>query len=166
MPAPPRHVAIIMDGNGRWATSRGLPRTAGHTVGERALADVVEGATEIGIRYLTVFAFSTENWNRPPAEVRFLMTFIRRMLRPRRDALHAQGVRIRWLGRISELPPELVTEIEAAERLTAGNTGLTLAVCINYGGRSELVDAARRIAEAAAARSLDWTCRADRRSCP
>ncbi|WP_438489986.1 polyprenyl diphosphate synthase [Streptomyces sp. S186] len=151
----PGHVAIVMDGNGRWATRQGLTRARGHVAGEKALSQVVEAAVEIGVRHLTVFAFSTENWCRPAAEVDFLMTLMQRTLRNRLQRLHANAVRIRHLGRRTGLPPALVSEIETAEQLTAGNDRLTLSVCLDYGSRTELVDAARRIAEAAALGTLD-----------
>ena len=138
----PRHVAIIMDGNGRWAEERRLPRTKGHEAGERALFDVVEGALEAGIRYLSVYAFSTENWSRPPDEVEFLMNFNRMLLRQRRDELHKRGVRIRRIGRTEGVPGDVLAEFSAAEELTAGNDRMDLLVCFNYGGRAELEDAA------------------------
>jgi undecaprenyl diphosphate synthase len=144
----PRHVAIVMDGNGRWAAQRGLPRTKGHEAGERALYDVVEGALEIGLPYLTVYAFSTENWDRPASEVRFLMNFNRTLIRRRRDELHDRGVRIRFLGRRDwRLPRSVQREMEAAERLTAGNTRLHLVIALNYGGRAEVIDAVKRLLE-------------------
>lgn len=139
----PRHVAIIMDGNGRWAEQRGLERTEGHEAGERALFDVVEGALEAGIRYLSVYAFSTENWSRPPSEVEFLLGFNRALLRQRREELHERGVRIRRIGRRERVPTDVLDEFDAAESLTAGNTRMDLLVCFNYGGRAELEDAAR-----------------------
>ncbi|HEX2032254.1 MAG TPA: isoprenyl transferase [Actinomycetota bacterium] len=142
----PRHVAIVMDGNGRWAAQRGLPRTKGHEQGERALYDVVEGALDAGLQYLTVYAFSTENWRRPASEVRFLMNFNRDIIRKRRDELHERGVRIEFLGRRDRrLPASVQREMEAAERMTRGNTRLTLLIALNYGGRAELVDAVRRV---------------------
>jgi undecaprenyl diphosphate synthase len=140
----PSHIAIIMDGNGRWAEARGLPRTAGHEAGERALFDVVEGALEIGIRYLSVYAFSTENWDRPTEEVEFLLNFNRILLRKRRDDLHQRNVRIRRVGRREPVPTDVLNEFEAAEAMTAGNTRMDLLVCFNYGGRAELEDAAAR----------------------
>jgi undecaprenyl diphosphate synthase len=144
----PRHVAIVMDGNGRWARERGLPRTAGHEQGERALYDVVDGALEIGLRHLTVYAFSTENWRRPPSEVRFLMQFNRRIIHSRRDELHERGVRIGFLGRRGRpLPRSVLREMEEAERMTKGNARMTLTIALNYGGRIEVVDAVRRILE-------------------
>ncbi len=142
----PRHVAIVMDGNGRWARERGLPRTKGHEAGERALYDTVLGALEVGLPYLTVYAFSTENWRRPKAEVRFLMNFNRSIIRRRRDELHERGVRIRFLGRREwRLPRSVQREIEEAERLTRGNRGMVFTVALNYGGRTEIVDAVKRL---------------------
>jgi undecaprenyl diphosphate synthase len=142
----PRHVAIVMDGNGRWAAQRGLPRTKGHEQGERALYDVVEGALEVGLPYLTVYAFSTENWDRPASEVRFLMNFNRTLIRARRDELAERGVRIRFLGRRDwRLPRSVQREMDAAERLTAGNRKMTLVIALNYGGRAEVVDAVKRL---------------------
>ena len=151
----PGHVAIVMDGNGRWARSRGLPRTAGHEAGEAALFDVIEGAIEIGVRHVSAYAFSTENWKRSPEEVRFLMGFNRDVIRRRRDEMHALGVRVRWAGRRPRLWRSVVTELENAERLTARNDVLTLTMCVNYGGRAEIVDAARALAREAAAGRLD-----------
>lgn len=144
----PRHVAIVMDGNGRWAAQRDLPRTRGHEQGERALYDVVEGGLEIGLPFLTVYAFSTENWDRPASEVRFLMNFNRTLIRARRDELNDRGVRIVFLGRRDwRLPRSVQREMEAAERLTAGNRTMTLVVALNYGGRTEVVDAVKRLLE-------------------
>jgi undecaprenyl diphosphate synthase len=138
----PAHVAIIMDGNGRWAEQRGLPRTKGHEAGERALFDVVEGALEAEVRYLSVFAFSTENWSRPSDEVDFLLGFNRSLLRVRRDDLNSRGVKIRRIGRREGVPEDVLAEFDAAEEATIGNTRLDLLVCFNYGGRAELRDAA------------------------
>jgi undecaprenyl diphosphate synthase len=142
----PRHVAVIMDGNGRWAKSHGLPRTAGHERGEAALFDVVEGAIQAGVRYLSAYAFSTENWSRSPEEVRFLMGFNRDVIRRRRDDMHALGVRVRWAGRRPRLWGSVIKELEVAEQLTQHNDVLTLTMCVNYGGRAELADAAQRLA--------------------
>ena len=138
----PAHVAIIMDGNGRWAEQRGLPRSTGHEMGEKALFDVVEGALESGIRYLSVYAFSTENWGRPEEEVDFLLGFNRKLLRQRRDDMNERGVRIRRIGRREPVPDEVLDEFTAAEEATAHNTRMDLMVCFNYGGRAELEDAA------------------------
>ena len=138
----PRHVAIIMDGNGRWAAARDLPRSEGHTAGERALWDVVHGALEAGVRYLSVFAFSTENWARPPDEVDFLMNFNRELLRARRDELNSLGVRIRRIGRRDGVPDDVLKEFDEAEAMTRGNDRMVLLICFNYGSRAELEDAA------------------------
>lgn len=151
----PRHVALVMDGNGRWAKQRGLPRTAGHEAGEHALFDCVEGAIELGIGWLSAYAFSTENWKRSPDEVRFLMGFNEDVLVRRRDEMHALGVRVRWAGRRPRLWRRVIRRLEEAEELTRDNTVLTLTMCVNYGGRAELADAARAIAGEAAAGRLD-----------
>ncbi|MFP5298178.1 MAG: polyprenyl diphosphate synthase [Actinomycetota bacterium] len=140
----PKHIAIIMDGNGRWAEARGLDRTRGHEQGERALFDVVEGAIEVGIGYLSVYAFSTENWARPQAEIDFLMNFNRELIRIRRDDLHERNVRIRRIGRTDPVPQDVLDEFAAAEEMTRSNTGMQLLVCFNYGGRAELEDAAAK----------------------
>jgi undecaprenyl diphosphate synthase len=139
----PGHIAIIMDGNGRWAEQRGLPRAKGHEAGERALFDVVEGALEAGIRYLSVYAFSTENWGRPQDEVEFLLGFNRTLLRKRRDELDDRRVRIRRLGRRARVPADVLDEFDEAERVTAHHTRMDLLVCFNYGGRAEIEDACR-----------------------
>jgi undecaprenyl diphosphate synthase len=152
--AIPGHVALVMDGNGRWANSRGLPRVEGHRAGEAALLDVVAGALQAGVTHLSVYAFSTENWNRSPEEVRFLMGFNRDVLRRRRDQLHHWGVRVRWSGRAPKLWSSVIKDLEAAEKLTASNTALTLTMCVNYGGRAEIVDAMRSIAHEVAAGKL------------
>ena len=151
----PRHVALVMDGNGRWAKERGLPRTAGHTAGEASLLDCVHGALELGIGWVSAYAFSTENWRRSPDEVRFLMGFNRDVIRRRRDEMHDLGVRIRWAGRRPKLWTSVINELEEAERLTAGNSRLTLTMCVNYGGRAEIADAAAKIARLVAQGALD-----------
>ena len=151
----PRHVALVMDGNGRWAKSRGLPRTAGHEAGEHALFDCVEGAIEVGVRWLSAYAFSTENWKRSPDEVRFLMGFNSDVLVRRRDEMHALGVRVRWAGRRPRLWKSVNRQLEEAERLTRDNRVLTLTMCVNYGGRAEIADAAAAIARDVAAGRLD-----------
>jgi len=147
----PRHVAIIMDGNGRWAKARGLSRVEGHKMGESSLFDVIEGAIELGIPYLTAYAFSTENWKRSPDEVRFLMGFNRDVIRRRRDQLHAMGVRVRWAGRPGRLWKSVIKELTDAEEMTRHNNVLTLQFCVNYGGRAEIIDGAVRLAEDIAA---------------
>ena len=144
--AVPRHVAVVMDGNGRWANQRGLPRTRGHEAGEAALFDVVEGAIEVGVKWISAYAFSTENWKRSPDEVRFLMGFNRDVIRRRRDEMNELGVRVRWAGRRPRLWKSVIDELEAAERLTADNSTLTLTMCVNYGGRAEIADAAAALA--------------------
>jgi undecaprenyl diphosphate synthase len=149
--AVPTHVAVVMDGNGRWARARGLPRTAGHEAGESPLFDVVEGAIEVGVRHLSAYAFSTENWKRSPEEVRFLMGFNRDVIRRRRDEMHELGVRVRWSGSRPRLWRSVIRELETAEELTAGNDVLTLTMCVNYGGRAEIVDAVRLLADDVAA---------------
>ena len=136
-----------MDGNGRWAQERGLPRTKGHEAGEAALFDMVEGALELGIPYLSAYAFSTENWKRSPEEVRFLMNFNREVIRRRRDEMNARGVRIRWAGREPKLWKSVLNELLEAEELTKHNRKLTLTMCVNYGGRAEIVDAAQALAQ-------------------
>ncbi len=153
----PRHVGIILDGNGRWAEARGLPRTAGHQAGEEALFDTIEGAIEIGLQWLSVYTFSTENWSRPEEEVTFLMFFNEDLLLRRRDDLHRRGVRIRFAGELDDprIPERNRKHIADTEQMTAGNDGLNLVFAFNYGGRGELVHAAREIARLAAAGKLD-----------
>jgi undecaprenyl diphosphate synthase len=142
----PNHVGIVMDGNGRWAKLRGLPRTDGHTAGEEAMWDTVVGANELGLGWLTMFAFSSENWKRPKAEVAFLMGFNRGLLRRRRDELHRMNVRVRFLGRRDwKVPRSVLKEMEISEELTRRNTGMTLTIAFNYGGRVEVVDAVKRL---------------------
>lgn len=142
----PGHVACVMDGNGRWAEERGLKRTDGHAAGEEALLDVVEGALEMGISWLTVYAFSTENWRRPGDEVRFLMRFNESLLVRRRDELNEKGVRIRFIGRRDwRVPKRLLQRIDEAVALTAANRKLTFTVGFNYGARAELVDAVKAL---------------------
>jgi len=152
--AVPDHVAIVMDGNGRWANRRGLPRVEGHRAGEAALLDVVAGALQIGVKHLSVYAFSTENWVRSPEEVRFLMGFNREVLHRRRDQLNEWGVRVRWAGRKPRLWSSVIKELQFAEELTKDNDTLTLTMCVNYGGRTELADAMRTIADDVAAGRL------------
>jgi undecaprenyl diphosphate synthase len=151
----PEHVAIVMDGNGRWANAQGLPRIAGHEAGEAALLDVMAGAIEIGVAHVSAYAFSTENWKRSPEEVRFVLGFSREVLRRQRDQLNAWGVRILWSGRRPRLWLSVIKELEAAEELTKNNTLCTLSLCINYGGRAEIADAVASIAQEVAAGRLD-----------
>lgn len=145
----PRHVACVMDGNGRWATARGLPRTEGHRAGEEALFDAAQGALALGLPWFTVYAFSTENWRRPGDEVRFLLNVIAdQLLTRRRDDLHALGVRIRFIGRRDwRVPRWVLRRMDEAAALTERNREMTLTVAFNYGGRAELVDAVKAIVE-------------------
>jgi undecaprenyl diphosphate synthase len=143
---PPRHVAIIMDGNGRWASERGLPRTAGHRQGIEAVRRAVKAAGELGIQYLTIYSFSTENWSRPQSEVSFLLDLLRRFIRQDVAELHANGVRIKVIGLREGLDQSLVKLLEDAENLTRNNEGLTLQVAFNYGSRQEIARAASRLA--------------------
>ncbi|MBL8689891.1 MAG: isoprenyl transferase [Rhodospirillaceae bacterium] len=151
----PTHVAIVMDGNGRWARARGLPRAAGHRQGAEALRRTITGAGELGIRYLTVFGFSSENWNRPAGEVQDLMGLMRHYLRSEIADLHAKGARLRVIGDRSRFDPDIVALIANAEDLTRGNDKLNLTLAISYGGRDEIVAAARALAADAAAGKLD-----------
>ena len=144
--SPPVHVAIIMDGNGRWAKARGLPRIAGHQRGSEAVRRVVEGAQDLGIGYLTLYAFSSENWKRPRSEVEDLMGLLRVYLRRELAALHRSGVRVRFIGERHGLASDIVSLIDEAESRTAGNGGLTLVIALNYGSHNEIVCAARAIA--------------------
>jgi undecaprenyl diphosphate synthase len=151
----PRHVAIIMDGNGRWAAARGLPRVEGHRRGVEALRRTVRAAGEIGIQYLTIFSFSSENWSRPASEIRDLMGLLRRFVRHDLAELHANGIRVRVIGERSGLDDDVRRLLEEAEELTRDNERLTLVVAFNYGGRQEIAAAARRLAEQAVAGKLD-----------
>jgi undecaprenyl diphosphate synthase len=143
--APPKHVAVIMDGNGRWAKARGLPRTAGHRKGVEAVRRTVEAARELGVPYLTMFGFSSENWRRPEGEVFDLMQLLRFYLRSEIAELHKNGVRLRVIGDRSKLSGDIVTMIEKAEELTRGNTELNLIIALSYGSRQEIADAARQM---------------------
>ena len=151
----PRHVAVVMDGNGRWATQRGLSRTEGHKMGEAVLIDVTCGAIELGIKHLSVYAFSTENWRRSADEVRFLMGFNREVVRRRRENLDIMGVKMRWVGSRARMWRSVMKEFEIAEAMTENNDVITVNYCVNYGGRAELVEAVRGIAREAAAGSID-----------
>ena len=140
----PTHIACVMDGNGRWAQRRGLPRTEGHAAGEQALFDTVEGALDIGLRWLTAWAFSTETWRRPADEVRYLMGFNEALLVRRRDELHDKNVRVRFIGRRDwRVPRRVLRRMDETVELTRRNTGLTLTMAFNYGGRAEILDAVR-----------------------
>lgn len=146
--AVPRHVAVIMDGNGRWAQRRGLPRHYGHRMGAKALRRTVEAAGELGLDYLTVYGFSTENWKRPASEVAVLMQLFRSYLRSEVAALHDADVRFRVIGERGDLPRDVVELIDRAEYLTAENSGMTFTVAISYGGRADVLQAVRRVSEA------------------
>src|ERR1700738_4107444 len=147
VPEVPRHVAIIMDGNGRWAAARGLPRVEGHRRGVEALRKTVRAAGDMGIACLTLFSFSSENWQRPPSEVRDLMGLLRRFIRNDLAELHSSNVRVRVIGERADLDPSIRRLLEEAEDLTVNNDGLILVVAFNYGARDEIARAVRRIAE-------------------
>ncbi|HEY8462696.1 MAG TPA: isoprenyl transferase [Bacillota bacterium] len=151
----PRHVAIIMDGNGRWATERGLPRTAGHQAGLERIRDAVKLCLEVGVKYLTLYAFSTENWSRPQEEVSFLMRLFEDALTREVDELHRQDVRVKFIGFRTGLNPNLVRLMDESEAKTANNQALVLNLAINYGGRAEILNACQQIARAAKDGSLD-----------
>lgn len=151
----PKHVAVVMDGNGRWANERGLPRVEGHKRGEQVVLELARGAIEVGVQWLSLYAFSTENWKRSPDEVRFLMGFNRDVIRRRVDELDELGVRVRWAGRRPKLWRSVVRELQSAEQRTAGNDVMNLTMCVNYGGRAEIGDAAREIARRAAAGEIN-----------
>ncbi len=151
----PEHVGIIMDGNGRWARRRGMRRTEGHRAAERSIHDAVEVCGEAGVRWLTLFAFSTENWSRPAAEVRVIMSLLGGWIRRNVDELDSKDVRIRAMGHLDDLPSRPRGELEAAIGRTEGNAGLNLVLALSYGGRVELVDAVRSIAADVRDGSLD-----------
>jgi len=154
-PGPvPQHVAIIMDGNGRWARARGLPRTAGHKKGAEAVQRTLEAANDLGIRYLTLFGFSSENWNRPEGEVFDLMGLLRRYLQSETAELYRKNIRIRVIGDRSRFSDDIVSLITTAEEMTAGNDGLNLTAALSYGGRQDIATAARVIAAKVAAGEL------------
>jgi undecaprenyl diphosphate synthase len=154
-PAPPRHVAIIMDGNGRWANARGLPRTLGHRQGAEAVRRCVGGALDLGIPFLTLFGFSSENWRRPMTEIEDLMGLLRRYLQSEIAEFHKNGIRLRVIGDRTRLPKDIVRLIDDAEKRTAENEALDLVMAISYGGRQEIAAAARRLASAVAAGELE-----------
>lgn len=144
--AVPRHVACVMDGNGRWAQERGLPRIEGHKMGEHALFEAVHGGLELGVEWLTVYAFSTENWKRPPDEVKFLINFNEEILERRQHELNELGVQIRFVGRTDwRVPKRLVKRMDSARELTKNNTKMVLTIAFNYGGRAEIVDAVKSL---------------------
>ena len=153
----PTHIGCVMDGNGRWAEARGLRRTEGHKRGEEAMFEAVEGALELGVKWLTVYAFSTENWRRPPDEVRFLVNFNEDILIRRRDELNERGVRIRFAGRRDwRVPRHVVRNMDESSALTEKNRRMTLTIAFNYGGRAEIVDAVRAlVADKVPAKKID-----------
>jgi trans,polycis-decaprenyl diphosphate synthase len=151
----PKHVAVVMDGNGRWATQRGLSRTEGHKMGEAVLIDVTCGAIELGIKHLSVYAFSTENWKRSTEEVRFLMGFNREVVCRRRENLDVMGVQMRWVGSRARMWRSVIKEFDIAEEMTLDNEVITVNYCVNYGGRAEIAEAAKQIARDAAAGRID-----------
>jgi trans,polycis-decaprenyl diphosphate synthase len=150
----PGHIAVVMDGNGRWAKHRGLARTEGHKMGEAVLIDVTCGAIELGIKHLSVYAFSTENWKRSADEVRFLMNFNREVVRRRREVLAAMGCKMRWVGSRPRMWRSVIKEFDIAEEMTVDNDVITVNYCVNYGGRTEIVEAVQHIAREAAAGRL------------
>jgi undecaprenyl diphosphate synthase len=141
----PRHVAIIMDGNGRWAKARGVPRLMGHRAGRESVRDVVRGCVDLGVEMLTLYTFSTENWNRPPREVRALMAILRQTLREERRELRERNVRLAVIGRREDLPREVLSVIEETQEYLSASTGLLLTLALSYSGRAEIVDAVRRM---------------------
>jgi undecaprenyl diphosphate synthase len=152
---PPRHLAIIMDGNGRWAAQRRQPRTQGHRAGVEAARRTVRAAAELGIAYLTLFGFSTENWSRPKSEVQDLFGLLRRFIRNDLAEIHNNNIRVKVIGHREQLPVDLIELIADAETLTAANTGMTLVVAFNYGARNEILEAVRNLAQAAARGEID-----------
>ncbi|MEX0284101.1 MAG: isoprenyl transferase [Paracoccaceae bacterium] len=155
LPNGPRHVAIIMDGNGRWAQARGRPRLFGHHAGAKRVREVVEACEDLGVKYLTIFAFSTENWKRTQAEVAGLMSLFRRYITHETKALHEKNVRVRFIGDRVRLDSKLTQLMDQLETLTGENTGVNLTIAINYGGRDEVARATKRLAEDVAAGKLD-----------
>ncbi len=153
----PTHIGCVMDGNGRWAEARGLPRTEGHKQGEEALMEAVEGGLALGVKWLTVYAFSTENWRRPPDEVRFLVNFNEDILRRRRDELNGKDVRIRFVGRRDwRVPRRIIRSMDETVALTEKNRRMTLTIAFNYGGRAEVVDAVKAlVTDGVPARKID-----------
>ncbi len=153
--AAPRHVAIIMDGNGRWASARGLPRSAGHKTGIDALRRSVKAASDFGIEYLTIYSFSTENWSRPKTEVTFLLELLRRFIRQDVAELHASGVQIKIIGARDDLEASMIAMLDDAEKLTAANSKLKLVVAFNYGSRQEILRATQAIANSVKSGALN-----------
>lgn len=153
-PEIPRHVAIIMDGNGRWAKERGLPRLEGHRTGAESVREVMEACIEIGVEYLTLYAFSSENWNRPPSEVKALMSLLDRFLKEKAKDLDRQNVRLLAIGQIERLPEKTRALLDKIQKRTANHTALTLVLALSYGGREEIVAAAKSLATDAASGAI------------
>ena len=153
----PRHIAVIMDGNGRWARSRGLPRIEGHRRGAKIVRRVTEESSRLGLQQLTLFAFSSENWRRPPAEVEFLMSLYARHLAQERPTIMKNHIRFTTIGRRDGIPPRVLEEVDRTVATSTANTGMTLCLAVNYGSRQEIADAARRLAAEAARGRLDPT---------
>jgi undecaprenyl diphosphate synthase len=151
----PRHVAIIMDGNGRWAKARGVPRLMGHRAGRESVREAVKGCVALGVEALTLYTFSTENWNRPPSEIKALMAILRQTLRSERRELRDNNVRLRVIGRTGDLPPVVVAAIEETQEYLAGCNGLILNLALSYSGRAEIVDAVRELIADPPAGALD-----------
>ncbi|MCH2063527.1 MAG: isoprenyl transferase [Roseibacillus sp.] len=151
----PQHIAIIMDGNGRWARERGLPRREGHRAGAESVREAVETCKELGTKFLTLYAFSSENWSRPRAEVRALMSLLKDFLRRKTPEMHEQGVRLHAIGRLGDLPENCRAELTRSIEQTSSNTDLNLVLALSYGAREEIVDAARQLAREAVAGELD-----------
>ncbi len=141
----PRHIAVIMDGNGRWAKERGLPRREGHRAGAESVREAIEACTELKVDYLTLYAFSSENWKRPKAEVKALMTLLERFLKDKADELNEKNVRLQAIGRLNDLPKGPLTQLHKTIEATAGNTGLTLILALSYGAREEIIDGVKSI---------------------
>lgn len=141
----PRHIGIIMDGNGRWAKRRGMPRVVGHEAGMRTVEKIVDCANELGVRYISLYSFSTENWKRLPAEIEGLMKIFRFYLKNKIERLHSRGGRIRFVGRVSAFPPDIQASVREAEEYTKDNSSIDVIFLVNYGGRQEIVDAVNKI---------------------
>ncbi len=146
-PAPPKHIAVIMDGNGRWARERGLPRSAGHRAGAESVRECVEGCKEMGVNFLTLYAFSVENWSRPQSEIDTLMKLLERFLREKSREMMEWNVRLKAIGRLHLLPAPCRKALDEAIALTATNEGITLTLALSYGGREEIADAAAALAQ-------------------
>lgn len=153
--APPEHIAIIMDGNGRWANQRGLPRVAGHRAGAESVRRTVEGCKNLGVKYLTLYAFSSENWNRPESEIKALMQLLERFLKEKTKEMMKQNVKLNAIGRTDMLPEKTRAQLDKAIETTAGNTALTLNLALSYGSREEIVDATKAIAKKVAAGEIN-----------